>query len=271
MGGRYGVDGRARARRTTRDAVAQLIGTTDLLVHATGLRPQHDLRLPDFLGIGAQKAGSTWLHENLRRHPQLYLPPQKELHFFDWFRERSLRSYAAHFADARHRLAGEITPAYSALSAGRVRLVRRLLPEARVILVLRDPVERAWSQFTMDLARKQGRPASSVTADEVALRLDQRGARRRSDLVRAVRLWGDAYGDQLWIGCYEHLRSRPEALLREIFVHLGVDPEMDVDDWPLRERFNPGGGAEPPDDVRELLEARLGGQRALLRDHCPDL
>ena len=67
--------------------------------------------LPHFLGIGAQKAGTTWLAENLRCHPEVFLPERKELHWLDHKFERPLSDWAAHFADAGERKRGEITPA----------------------------------------------------------------------------------------------------------------------------------------------------------------
>ena len=61
------------------------------------------LPLPDFLGIGAQKAGTTWLAANLRRHPDVFIPERKELHFFDNKWDRPLREYARHFEGPRAR------------------------------------------------------------------------------------------------------------------------------------------------------------------------
>ncbi len=67
------------------------------------LRPRH---LPAFLGIGAQKSGTTWLHARLREHPSIYLPEEKEQHYFDWNFHRPLAEYARVFRPAGERLAG---------------------------------------------------------------------------------------------------------------------------------------------------------------------
>ena len=56
---------------------------------------------PEFLGIGAQKSGTTWLYENLKKHPQLYLPKTKEIHFFDWHFYKSIKWYCQHFKNAK--------------------------------------------------------------------------------------------------------------------------------------------------------------------------
>src|SRR5947207_15861690 len=58
-------------------------------------------KVPDFLGIGAARAGTTWLHSNLRRHPQIWLPPVKELHYFDLQRRGAKNYYPIASTDVR--------------------------------------------------------------------------------------------------------------------------------------------------------------------------
>jgi hypothetical protein len=107
-------------------------------------------RLPDFLGIGAQRAGTTWLDALLRSHPSLCLPlRRKELHYFDEHHARGPGWYAARFAHAPPgTLAGEVTPRYLFAPRAAERIAA-LLPEARLIAILRDPVERAYSQYAL--------------------------------------------------------------------------------------------------------------------------
>jgi len=73
-------------------------------------------KLPSFLCIGAQKAGTTWLHNMLRQHPELFLPETKELSFFDLksnFEGRGTSWYRSNFAAADdNQLIGEVTPGY---------------------------------------------------------------------------------------------------------------------------------------------------------------
>ncbi len=108
-------------------------------------------RLPDFLIGGAQKSGTTTLHRLLERHPQIFLPPRpQELDFFD--REesyaRGLDWYRAHFATAteRHRALGQTSTHYLYESEAAARIARDL-PAAKLIFILRDPTERAWSHY----------------------------------------------------------------------------------------------------------------------------
>jgi hypothetical protein len=102
--------------------------------------------LPCFLGLGAQKGGTTTLHALLGQHPQLYLPPEKELHYFTLHHQRDESWYRQQFIDAKPgQRCGEITPYYlfHPAAAGRI---HRLLPRAKLIVLLRDPVERCLSQ-----------------------------------------------------------------------------------------------------------------------------
>ena len=102
--------------------------------------------LPDFLCLGTQKGGTTTLHRLLVQHPEVYLPACKEVHFFDqnysagedWYREHFQGSQSA-------QRCGDITPFYL-FHPDVPERIHQLLPKARLIVLLRDPVERAISQ-----------------------------------------------------------------------------------------------------------------------------
>src|SRR5688572_11809979 len=99
--------------------------------------------LPDFMCIGAQKAGTTWLWENLGCHPEVFLPADRYLHYFDRHFERPLDEYAGHFAAAGGRVKGEVIPGYGLIPRHRIAYVRAILPRLRLMFILRNPVERA--------------------------------------------------------------------------------------------------------------------------------
>jgi len=116
--------------------------------------------LPDFLIIGAQRCGTTSLYRYLAQHPQVIgAAPSKGVHYFDVNHKRSLRWYRAHFPTRRRRdqagsaaVTGEASPYYVFHPHGPGR-VRAALPNARLILMLRDPVVRAFSQYQQEYAR----------------------------------------------------------------------------------------------------------------------
>jgi hypothetical protein len=103
--------------------------------------------LPDVLGIGVQKGGTTTLHHLLQGHPEVFLPASKEVHFFSKHFAEGQQWYTEHFGDAgEQRCRAEITPYYVFHPEVPAR-VQALLPEVRLILLLRDPVERTLSQL----------------------------------------------------------------------------------------------------------------------------
>jgi len=104
-------------------------------------------RLPNFLYVGPDKAGSSWLHEILLGHPDVYLTPAKDLYFFDRYYDRGTAWYAAQFRDARDEaVVGEVCQDYLFHPDAADRIEQTLGP-VRIMVSLRDPVERAWSSY----------------------------------------------------------------------------------------------------------------------------
>jgi hypothetical protein len=105
------------------------------------------VRLPNFLGLGTQKGGTTYLHGLLGQHPQVQMASPKEVQFFSLHWHRGLAWYCRHFNDvAPEQCCGEVTPYYlfHPLAAERIQTV---LPTTKLIVLLRDPVERSLSQY----------------------------------------------------------------------------------------------------------------------------
>lgn len=107
--------------------------------------------LPDFLILGAQKAGTTALYAYLRWHPQITGPSFKEVSFFDRHYARGERWYRAHLPIRRRGIVGEASPSYLFHPLAPER-VARMLPNARLIALLRNPVDRAFSHYQHEVA-----------------------------------------------------------------------------------------------------------------------
>jgi hypothetical protein len=109
------------------------------------------MALPNFLGIGAQRSGTTWLYTLLGSHPDIYVPKQqKEIHFFDEHYIAGIDWYERFFPlpvhASKYRAIGEVTPAYLYYPSVPER-IKQHIPECRFIAILRNPVERAYSQY----------------------------------------------------------------------------------------------------------------------------
>lgn len=104
-------------------------------------------RLPNFLYVGPDKAGSSWLHETLIKHPDVYLTPAKDLYFFDRYFDRGMEWYAGQFRAARdEKVVGEVCQDYL-FHPDAAERIRASLGDVRIMVCLRDPVERAWSSY----------------------------------------------------------------------------------------------------------------------------
>ena len=200
----------------------------------------------DFLGIGAQKAGTSWLYEALRIHPQLRFPAAgKGVHFWDAQRARGLEWYRAQFpAQPAGVKSGEITPAYAFLPSAAIGEIRAQFPELRMVYLLRDPLERAWSAALMALGRAE--MSLEEASDQWFLdHFRSHGSLARGDYESCLRNWRAAFGAErvLWLR-YELIAADPLALLEAVCRHLGVDPGFHARTRPaqLAQRFYAGPG-----------------------------
>lgn len=189
--------------------------------------------LPDFLGLGTQKGGTTTLHRMLGGHPDVFLPACKEVHFFDQNYSAGEPWYRNHFANSQpHQVCGEITPFYLYHPEVPSR-IHDLLPQARMVVLLRDPVERTISQVFH--ARKRGfeplDPAAALAAEPGRLQSgDPISLQKHSYLSRSRYLEQlDRYEalfpqEQLLILRSEDLFSNPESIWSELLNFLRLKP-----------------------------------------------
>ena len=225
----------------------------------------------DFLVIGAQKSGTTTLFEYMQRHPSLYLPPQKEVHFFvaenvfprgfDWY----IQTYFSGVGE--DRLWGEACPSYMGYGAAPAR-IHEYCPDARLVAILRNPIDRAYSHYRMAVRRgAESRPFRQVIEEQRSHHTGSPETKTMgvsdSPFLLEFGLYGKALGrylryferDQILILFQEDLISRPEELLAELFSFLGADPDYRppnlgreyhvggekrlpwLDDWVRRRKF----------------------------------
>ena len=112
-------------------------------------------KLPDFLVIGGMRCGSTTLHNVLSFHPQLFVPEQKELHYFDGYNADifpNIEEYKKVFQNAgSHQLCGEITPDYLTTPSA-LKNISNIFQELKIVVILREPVARVCSHYLMSCA-----------------------------------------------------------------------------------------------------------------------
>jgi hypothetical protein len=200
-----------RLRQTLpRPAYQELIGAYESVRGLAGRNPGRGHLLPDFVIIGAAKAGTTSLYHWLSRHPYVAPASTKEVHYFDYNYFRGEDWYRRHFVRQGDRdrfaaehgrpfLTGEASPSYMSHFWAPQRLAR-LLPDVRMLVTLRDPVDRAHSQFQMS-RREQEEPLESFA--------DAAAAEEERLVPERARAFADQRYNSWPIGCWSYLmRSR---------------------------------------------------------------
>jgi hypothetical protein len=197
-------------------------------------------RRPDFLLIGEAKCGTTTLWQILSRHPRVFFPQEKELHFFSSYaafpqhgrlETGGLEAYLHHFAPAEDdQVCGEATPNYL-FDVGACDRIESVVPGARLVVILRDPVARAWSHYWHQVRRGRER----LGFEEALAAEDQRLARgdldeeshfsyrSRGRYIEGLRRYERRFSrEQLCVVFMEDLRSDPDTVTRRVCAHLGL-------------------------------------------------
>ncbi len=264
-------------------------------------------RKPGALCIGAQKAGTSWLAQMLGQHPQIWIPPFKEVQFFNhrfipghrkWIGWH-YRNKPAEIRD-RHRARGlpvppeldayldelttgqmfhnhwykrvfapapadaipmDVTPEYSTLPDEGVDFVADFLPKARVIHLVRHPVDRAISQLRMNLRREKRAP--QTLADWLS-EIENPVLYDRGDYAACLPRWRARFPDMLVLP-FGRIARDPGAVMAAVEAHLKIDPFPYQN---LRQKVfaNPE-GLMPPTEVVATLTKRLAPQIDFLADH----
>jgi hypothetical protein len=190
--------------------------------------------VPDFLYIGTSKAGSTWLFNTLATHPDVYLASNKGLYYFDSHFDKGEEWYLAQFAGAAPgTVRGEISHSYLSSPEAAPRIAA-LNPRMRLLVCLREPVDRAFSDY-LDLVKNGQFEGPFEEAIERFPRLLDRG--RYATHLERYRAQFDA--DELLVQLFDDLRTDPQAYADEVFTFLGIS-RVELAATQLRSRMPAG-------------------------------
>lgn len=233
---------------------------------------------PDFLCIGAQRAGTTWLYHQLKSHPDFWMPPVKELNYFSamsrsrhpppatwrevkprdardkFFVEAmenlcaqpllDLAGYGRMFLPKEDLLSGDVTPVYGIVPDEMIAAITRHFPELRIIYLARDPVAQVWSALAM--AVRSGGIARFDATDPAAVisLLYHPDILCRAFPSMSVARWRrHVPASQLQVFFFDDLQADPEGLRADIIRFLGGDPAKAQ--TPAEERINGSSEKEP--------------------------
>jgi hypothetical protein len=218
--------------------------------------------LPDFLGIGVPQSGTTWLYENLRAHPGVALPTNKELGYFSRRRRFGpgiigLAHYSRILRSCGPGVRGEISPDYATVSERAVRYIHALVPRVRLVIILREPVERVWSSLRRLLFLTRPPHALDDLETECNRLLSNRPQILEASMYADVlsRWWSVFDASQLLILFHDNVRDNPEGSLLRVFDHLDIEHPTDWSGFPLGERVNPNPELEIPASLSARLES----------------
>lgn len=183
------------------------------------------MSLPSFLVIGPSKCGTTSIYHYLKQHPEVYLPRIKEINFFAYHGQKgrywakTLDEYRGYFKAARYEKAlGEVTPYYFA-STGTAARIYDVIPNARIITILRNPIDRAYSHYNMYVrSGKEKRSAGEALLDETSLYT------RVGFYYRNLNEYFKLFDKKnIKVFFYEQLVNSTQKLLKDLFGFIGVN------------------------------------------------
>lgn len=175
--------------------------------------------LPDFVGIGAQRSGTGWLARCLDEHPEIAFSDPPEIHFFDSNWKKGVEWYEDQLPGGEERIVGEKTPEYM-YEPEAVERMAKVVPEAKLIAILRNPVDRAYSAYWTLRDRLEGDSFEQAIEQHPEL-LD------RGMYARQLRHVFDHFPrDHVKVMIYDDLVHDDTGFLEEVYGFLDVDPSF---------------------------------------------
>lgn len=267
-----------RRCRSTVELRAADLETPGLYVKAHPSDPMEVF--PNFMVVGPQRTGTTWLHYNLSQHPQVFMSRKKEIYFFNLlnkpdhpkYRSSDLAWYLRHFNPGLfHRIErqvwcisrwrrrcsvqvrGEATASYAAMEPELIDEIVRLQPDMKAIIMVRNPVTRAWSHAIKDLVKRPKRKAREITEAEWLDYFTDPYQLACGRYSRIIDNWTERLGaERVFVGRFEDIAERPQELLKGLLSFLGVEAG-DAMTGRADTKINAGVRNDIPDDLRAKL------------------
>jgi hypothetical protein len=234
--------------------------------------PDWRVGAPDFVGVGAQRCGTSWWYRGtIRSHPRVVriAKPGKELHYFDRFWAGDppadfVERYHGLFPRPEGAISGEWTPRYM-VDYWTMRLLREAAPQARLLIMLRDPIDRLRSGIQRErmLADEAGAPFELAHLSEAV---------HRGLYYEQLRGVFELYPrEQVLVLQFERCRTDPMGEMRRTQEFLGLEPLADMPEKLAQHKRPPGTKPELSEGRLEELRRRFHDDVARLAGLCPEL
>jgi hypothetical protein len=190
---------------------------------------------PDFLIIGPPRTGTTWLASILRDVDGLFVPERKELHYFDHdWKRLTLAQYLDYFRGNEDDIKGEATPTYSLLPEEIISLISKLKPDLKIVAVVRNPIERSWSQMKHSVSCRENTfrdlEGRTPTHQDLVKNLTSDYVRSCNDYIRILERWLTCFDrSSFFVEYFETAVGDPAGFLARLIPFLGgaVPPAWD--------------------------------------------
>lgn len=198
------------------------------------------MKFPNFLIVGVQKAGTTSIYNYLNEHPQVYMSPIKETNFLekDWEtidpelckkqKIRTIEEYSQLFQDVKDEIAiGEASPNYLFHYQTSIARIQRYVPNAKLIVILRDPAERAYSDYLMHIRDCVGYRSLS---EQIQYSAHKSFILRKGFYYEPLKHYIDTFGsEKIKVYLYGDLCKSPFEFMKDMYQFLGVDDTFRAD------------------------------------------
>ena len=214
------------------------------------------MKVPNLFVPGFQKTATTWLHRCFLEHPDIFVPQEDGIHYFTINYHRGEDWYNRFFADYNgESVIADTTPSYARFSWSRERLAA-FNPNAKILVVLRNPIERAFSHYWHEKKKRTiNWNFSDVLTNNVDIFDSWVATGFYSHHIEA--LWQLFSADRVKIAVYDDLVADPKDYVQDIFSFLEVDASFEP--TVLREKLNVG--ARRPPYKQQILHLLRGKPR----------
>jgi hypothetical protein len=200
--------------------------------------------LPNFLIIGSQKAGTTTLFHILKQHPEVYMSKKKEINFFfhEGLFNKGIMYYETFFQNLPldKQIVGEASPGYLCHPESPIR-IHKFLPNVKLLITVRNPIERAYSQYWDNRRRLSESLTFHETIDKYlddSYEPGKIGYFSRGVYIKYINTYLEYFThEQIKVMLFEDLITDPSGFYREIFRFLNVKPDFRIDD--ISKTYNP--------------------------------
>ena len=187
----------------------------------------------------------------MARNPECIDPT--EVRYFSQSFRLPLQHYSDLFVPGRERIKGDKSPSYCYVPAYRIRFIRSIMPSVRLVFMMRNPVERAWSHAVMSLVKHARRRIEEIPQSRFYTFFSRH--REWGCYSKVLDRWLRVFRDeQLYISFFDQIVSDPIGLLRNVCAHVRADTGVEWSQFPYRRVVNAGQGLPIPAEYRTVLE-----------------